>query len=137
MIGESIMTEILIVDDDDQIRYMLRLLFEAEGFAVREAENGKLALERYRQRAADVVILDILMPDMEGIETIRELKNINAGVNVIALSGGGRLSGEYYLKMIKGFSPRYTFTKPVDPEVLLEAVRNIMSTDEPEDGLHS
>jgi DNA-binding response OmpR family regulator len=106
---------------------MLRLLFEAEGFTVSEAENGNRALDRYREQPADVVVLDVLMPDMEGIETIRELKHIDAGVNVIALSGGGRMSGEYYLKMIKGFAPRYTFTKPVDPETLVEAVREILA----------
>jgi len=120
------MTEILIVDDDVQIRYMLRLLFEAEGFTVSEAENGNQALDRYREQPADVVVLDVLMPDMEGIETIRELKQIDSRVNVIALSGGGRMSGEYYLKMIKGFAPRFTFTKPVDPETLVEAVREIL-----------
>ena len=122
------MAEILIVDDDAEIRKVLREIFEMKGHTVREAENGKLCLECYRKEPADVVILDILMPEMEGIETIRRLRQIDTGVNVIALSGGGRMSGEYYLKMVKGFAPRYVFTKPVDPLIILDAVKEILDS---------
>jgi len=126
------MAEILIVDDDSEIRQVLRKLFEMKGFTVREAENGKVCLECYRKQPADVVILDILMPEMEGIETIRKLRQIDADVNVIAFSGGGRLAGEYYLKMVKGFAPRYVFTKLVDPAVILDAVKEIVDSKESE-----
>ena len=68
------------------------------------------------------------MPDMEGIETIRKLKGLDPQVQVIALSGGGKFSGEYYLQMIKSFAPRYSFTKPVEPETLIKAVKDILET---------
>ena len=122
------MSEILIVDDDIQIRKLLRTFFERAGFTVREAENGRLALDQYGKKPSDVVILDVLMPDMEGVETIRRLKEMDPAVAVIALSGGGRMSGEYYLQMIKSFVPRYSFTKPVDLKIILDAVREILDS---------
>ncbi|MCK7580684.1 MAG: response regulator [Chromatiales bacterium] len=68
------MTRILIVDDDPHIREVLRFALAKEGFAVSEAENGAQALERFEQAPPDLVVLDILMPEMNGTEVCRRLR---------------------------------------------------------------
>jgi two-component system OmpR family response regulator len=68
------MTRILIVDDDPHIREVLRFALEKEGFTVSEAENGAQALEHFERAPADLVVLDILMPDMDGTEVCRRLR---------------------------------------------------------------
>ncbi|HDQ14005.1 MAG TPA: response regulator [Sediminispirochaeta sp.] len=120
------MSKILVVDDDSQIRLLLRTVLEEAGYEVIEAEEGKSAVKIYSRELISVVILDMLMPDMEGVETIRSLRAKDSEVKVIALSGGGRLPGEYYLQMMKPFKPQYTFVKPIDPDVVLEAVGELL-----------
>lgn len=122
------MSTVLIVDDDDQVRFLMKTILEDAGYAVEEAETGKEAITRYDPGRHDMVILDIIMPDMEGVETLRHLRTRNSSVSVIAVSGGGKLEGEYYLKMMRGFGLDYTFAKPVDPDKLLAAVREILGT---------
>jgi DNA-binding response OmpR family regulator len=121
----STVLTVLIVDDDSQVRFLLKTILEDAGYEVDEAETGIEALKRYDPDRHDIVILDIIMPDMEGVETLRRLRTRDPSVRVIAVSGGGRLEGEHYLKMMRGFGLQYTFPKPVDPDKLLEAVRDL------------
>lgn len=86
------MTRILVIDDEPQVRAMLRQMLEREGYEVVEAEEGEEGMRRYREQPVDLVITDILMPQKEGIETIRALRRTNPGVKIIAISGGGRMS---------------------------------------------
>ncbi|MBT5873675.1 MAG: response regulator, partial [Candidatus Latescibacteria bacterium] len=72
---------------------------------------------------AEIVVTDILMPDMEGIETIRELKRINPDVKIIAMSGGGTIEANEYLKMALLFGAKSTISKPFDVLEMLEALR--------------
>ncbi len=65
--------EILVVDDDDDIRETVRALLEAEGYRVRTAENGADALAKLEERPSDVVLLDVRMPVMDGTELRRRL----------------------------------------------------------------
>ena len=82
------MAHILVADDQEKVRNILKSLFERDGHTVVLATNGKEALQSYQEQPAEIVVTDILMPDMEGIETIRELKRINPNVKIIAMSGG-------------------------------------------------
>ncbi len=117
------MSTVLVVDDDNQVRFLMKTILEDAGYTVEEAETGKEAITRYDPERHDMVILDIIMPDMEGVETLRHLRTRNSSVSVIAVSGGGKLEGEYYLKMMRGFGLDYTFAEPVDPDKTLAAVR--------------
>jgi CheY-like chemotaxis protein len=121
------MSRILVVDDDDQIRSMLRLTLEREGFEVWEAGDGNQALSRYDAEPADVVIMDIVMPEKEGIETIMDLRRRYGDVKIIAISGGGRVNPEDYLRWARTFGVRHTFTKPVDRTQLLAAVNELLA----------
>ncbi len=121
------MSKILIVDDDQQIRDMLRITLEREDYDVVEACDGVQALKAYRAGQIDLVITDIVMPEKEGIELIMELKGIDAAVKIIAISGGGRINPEDYLKWARRFGVANTFSKPVDRQKLLEVVVQLLT----------
>ncbi len=91
------MAHILIIDDEHQIRSMLRKVFESEGYIVTEASNGMEGLKCYYENPADLIITDILMPDKEGLETIMALKKENPDAKIIAMSSGGINKPQGYL----------------------------------------
>jgi PAS domain S-box-containing protein len=118
---------ILVIDDDDQFRGMLRETLEHAGYDVADAPNGKEGIRLYRENPADLVITDIIMPEKEGIETIRELKRDFPEVKIIAISGGGRIGPDSYLKMAKGLGAQRTLTKPLERDELLKTVRELIN----------
>ena len=99
------MSKILVIDDDKNIRSLLRDFLERDGYEVMEAENGKVGLKLFRENGADLVITDLIMPEKEGIETIRELRRDFSDVKIIAISGGGAIGPETYLQMPGRWAP--------------------------------
>ncbi len=120
------MAHILIIDDDVQMRSMLRQMLEREGYEVEEANNGKVALRAYKENPADLVITDIIMPEKEGLEIIRELRKDYPDVKVIAISGGGHISPDEYLHLAKAFGAQCVFAKPFERRELIEAVQELI-----------
>ena len=92
---------IIIIDDDDQIREMLKQMLAREGYEILTASNGKEGIRLYRERQTDLIITDIVMPEKDGLETIMELRKDFPEVKVIAMSGGGRNGPESYLQVAK------------------------------------
>ena len=121
------MAKILVIDDDQQVRGMIKLTLERDGFEVVEAGDGNEAIEVYCREEFDLVITDIVMPGKEGIETIMELLGINPQAKIIAISGGGRINPEDYLKWARRFGVTHTFTKPVERTKLLAAIDELLS----------
>jgi CheY-like chemotaxis protein len=80
------MTHILVIDDDPLVRYSVRTILEGAGHEVTEADNGRSGLESFRATRYDAVITDIIMPDMEGIETIRAIRALDRQMPVLAMS---------------------------------------------------
>ena len=120
------MAHILIIDDEPQIRLVMRKMLESEGYTVTDAADGKEGLESYQENPPDLVITDLIMPGKEGIETIRELKEKNPEVKIIAMSGGGKNNPEDYLRLAKVLGAIYTFDKPVRKDELLKAVKDLL-----------
>jgi len=120
------MARILVVDDEAQIRVLLRQLLIREGYEVDEAPNGNIALKKFRENPFDLVIMDLIMPDKEGLETILELKKEFGEAKIIAISGGGRVGPDSYLKYAKGFGALHTLTKPIENAELLRAIREVL-----------
>ncbi len=118
------MARILIIDDEPQIRSMLRLMLERDGYEVVEAPDGIEGIRAYRQRPADLIITDLIMPNKDGIGMIIELQKEFPDVRIIAMSGGGLNKPEGYLKGAKKLGAAYTLTKPIDREKMLRAVKN-------------
>jgi CheY-like chemotaxis protein len=114
------MYRILIVDDDEVTRVGLGSLLEAWGHQVAYAPNGDVALRLYKQGRFHMCIVDLFMPGKNGMETIRELREYDAAVQVIAITG---MDYGLNLDVAKELGAAQTLTKPVDPNALEEAVR--------------
>jgi DNA-binding NtrC family response regulator len=111
---------VLLVDDEEPFRKALSALLEAAGFRVAAAVRGEEALEILGQEAFEVVILDVLMPGMGGLETLRRIQALHPGIEVILMSGAG--SVETALEGMKKGAFDYLM-KPCDPDVLLGRIR--------------
>lgn len=123
---KKLMARILIIDDDLQILTMLKLMLEHEGYEVTTAGDGKSGVKSYRKNPADLVITDIIMPDQEGLETISELRQDFPDLRIIAMSGGGRIDSGQYLNIAKEFGANCIFTKPIEREKLVNAVKKLL-----------
>ena len=115
------MATILVIDDQKPIRALLRAALEGDGHEVLEASNGRLGLARYREQSADLIITDMLMPEMNGFELMVELTRSFPDVKVIAISGGLESNGGPNVAKLLG--ARQTFQKPFDIRAVLDAVR--------------
>lgn len=115
------MAMILIIDDEETIRVLLRSALQAEGYEVAEAVNGREGLERYRNRPADLVITDIVMPELNGLDMLLELTREFLHAKVIAISGA--TEEKNLLDVAKLLGARQTFQKPFSMPQLLSAVR--------------
>ncbi|MBI3782010.1 MAG: response regulator [Deltaproteobacteria bacterium] len=116
------MAKILLVDDDAAFRSMLRRTLQRLGHEVVEAEDGEEALRTLRKLAVDLVITDIIMPNVEGIETIRALRRDYPGLKIIAMSGGGRVVRSDYLEIAEAFGAACVLRKPFPNEQLCAAI---------------
>jgi DNA-binding response OmpR family regulator len=116
---------ILLVDDEAALRAALKRALTNAGYVVEEAEDGRIALRMYRQTPTDMVILDILMPDKEGLATISELRGIDRDVPVIAISAGGIGSADDYLEAALAFGASRILRKPFPLAELLSAVTEL------------
>jgi CheY-like chemotaxis protein len=121
------MARILIIDDDDQVRLMLRRTLEAAGHETSEASNGKDGLMEFAERPVDLIITDIYMPEKEGLETIIELKRDHPAVHIIAISGGSREVDIDFLPVAERLGAERTFSKPVDREVLVTTIDELLA----------
>ena len=115
---------ILVVDDTNDVREVLREMLEREGYDVLDAPDGKEGLRIYQENDIDLVISDVLMPEKDGIEMVMQLKFNFPEAKVIVLTGGP----EGFLKVAEKYDVKYTFKKPVDRKKLIEAVRDMLSS---------
>jgi len=120
------MARLLVIDDEMAIRYLVRLMLEGAGHEVVEAVDGVMGLELYSAHTFDLVITDLLMPRMDGFETIAALRKITPDVKILVISGGERLrlgkavSGALSLDTVR------TLAKPFTREELLTAVEDTL-----------
>jgi two-component system response regulator (stage 0 sporulation protein F) len=110
---------ILVIDDQECVRMLLKLVLEGAGFQVSEATNGRQGLELFRERPSELVITDIAMPEMDGLDFILELTKAFLDIKVIALTG---FSSEESQKA-KLLGARQIIQKPFDTQALLRAVQ--------------
>lgn len=121
------MAYILIIDDDAMILDLLCEIFASEGYQTAGAANGKEGLKMYQEHPADLIITDMIMPEMEGLETIMAIRKDNPEAKIIAISGGGRNSPDDYLVLAKNFGAKATFSKPAERQALLTAARELLA----------
>ena len=92
------MKRILIIDDNNDFRAFLRELLEGAGYEVIDASNGDDGIRLYKEKGADIVISDMIMPGKEGLETMVALKREFPDIKMIAVSGGGFEEPTTYLE---------------------------------------
>ncbi|HXP77172.1 MAG TPA: response regulator [Stellaceae bacterium] len=118
---------ILLVDDDAAVRDSIAMVLEGAGFQVDQADQGATGMRLLREHEPDLVITDILMPQKEGIETIREIRTMLPQTPIVAISGSAEPRADY-LKMAQTFGASAVLAKPFDPMVLLDLVNRLLST---------
>ncbi len=119
------MARILIVDDDLQIRNLVQQILGRAGHEIQLAENGTAALVLCQQAPPDLVVTDMLMSEMNGIDLIRALSLEYPGLRAIAMSGANQ-SMEYYLSVAKLIGALKILKKPFSRDELLGAVEEVL-----------
>ena len=126
------MTRVLLVDDDSIVLDTLCQILEGAGYEVQSANGGAMGLEFYQGQRPDVVITDVIMPQMDGIEFIQNLRLIDPLVKVIAISGG---SGKGYfenLEAVRRLTPVAILPKPFAKATLLSLIEKCLTEASPE-----
>jgi CheY-like chemotaxis protein len=118
-----VMAQILIIDDDRLMRRLIIRILQGAGHAVCEAEDGRCGVELFRRQQPALVITDIVMPEMEGIETIQLLRHASPTVPIIAISGG---SEPIYLRAATELGATASLEKPFTAGELLSLVATLL-----------
>lgn len=120
------MLRLLLIDDNAMLRKALRIALGQMGYAVTEAANGAEALARFREQPVPLVVTDIVMPEKEGLETVRELRALAPQVKIIAMSGGGTGAAGDYLRMAKILGADRVLQKPFSDDDLAAVIRELL-----------
>ncbi len=134
--NNAVSIRLLVIDDDNLVRAALTDMLETAGFEVITASNGRLGLELLETAPVDAIITDILMPEQEGLETIREARQRFPNIRILAISGGGAGGGEtQLLRFAESFGADQTLPKPFTGSQLVAAVRTLLARRGGKEGL--
>jgi DNA-binding response OmpR family regulator len=122
---------VLLVDDDAILRSMLALLFNCSGYQVHHAANGKEALRIHHRRPADVMIVEMVLPELDGFEILRKVRAQPFMPKFIDVTGGGRFPVQDCLRAAKQLGAHHVLTKPFQPENLLATVNQLLGRPKP------
>ena len=120
------MARILVIDDEDQLRDLLRLMLERAGHDVLEAPDGDVGVATVSAQQVDMVITDMVMPNKEGSETIREIRKSHPQIKIIAISGGGHRAAEDHVWAPNERGPDMALAKPFKSQELVAAVEQLL-----------
>ena len=119
---------ILIVEDNETNMALAREILSIDGYSMLEAENGRIGIDKAIESVPDVVLMDINIPEVDGITAMKEIKKNEKtkSIPIIALTASAMVGDD--VKMLKEGFDGYV-TKPISMKTLLEAVRNVLKTD--------
>jgi DNA-binding response OmpR family regulator len=124
------MNSVLVIDDDPKVRGALAQAFKRAGYEVLDAADGRQGIDLYRERHADLVVTDILMPEKDGWDTISELRSGFPEARIIAISGGGPNLGPYTcLTVGKQLGADRVLLKPFKLEDLINVAGELLSAE--------
>ena len=122
------MARILVIDDDEQVRSVLKKMLVRAGYEVLSAANGKQGIRIFNENPADLIITDILMPVMPGSRLISILREEHPNVKIIAISGGGSMNQPGgYLNLASDLGAQQILAKPINFEDLITAVEEALA----------
>ena len=119
---------VLVIDDDGDILQMIKAMLDDAGYDVISVGDARHGLSKLESRPVDLVITDIIMPEMEGIEFIMKLKENIPSMPIIAISGGGQLHSADFLSFAQKLGASAVLAKPFRREKLLATVSKLLST---------
>jgi CheY-like chemotaxis protein len=125
MTGPAVPT-VLIIDDDEAVRTIVRRVLERRGYRVRDATDGAAGVRSYREEQSDVVITDLFMPEQDGIETIQLLRAEFPEYRIIAMSGGSRGETSGPLEDARLLGADVALSKPFTPDLLGRTVDELL-----------
>ncbi len=120
------MLRVLVIEDEAMIRRLIRQSLEQSGYHVDEAANGRVGLQALHAAAYDLVITDIVMPEMDGLEVVSIVKRQWPETPVIVMSGGGRLGDADNLETARDLGAAATLAKPFNQRTLHVAVNSAL-----------
>lgn len=122
------MTTILLVDDEDLLREGVREILEIGGYSVIEASDGLQALQLFAVSNVDLVITDVVMPNMDGVDFVTKLRETFPLVPILTISGGSRVvSARFGLDSALLSGANASLTKPFNAKLLLEKVAQLLA----------
>ena len=116
------MKKILVIEDNPIVRNTVMRILQSAGYSVVTAKDGLHGVDMFRKEQPDLVITDIIMPQQEGIGTIREILADHPGTKIIAISGGGRIGNTDFLQIARKMGAIDALQKPFDPDDLLNRI---------------
>lgn len=119
------MPRVIIIDDDEELLPLMEEMLAGANYEATAFNRAEAGLAAIGEAPPDIVIVDILMPDKEGLETIREIRTRYPQTRVLAISGGGRVSGAYYLDVARRLGATATLAKPFTRQVLLDQLSEL------------
>jgi CheY-like chemotaxis protein len=124
------MPGVLIVEDDNELREMLKTSLLRHRYTVLEAVNGKEAINHFKASLTDIVVTDIIMPEEDGLKVIMKLRELKPSIRIIAISGGGKAGPGSYLNLAKALGADAVFFKPFSINDLVKKIESLLNTEQ-------
>jgi CheY-like chemotaxis protein len=130
------MSCVLIIDDDDLVREIVKAMLVSEGHEVVLALDGQDGIRQFNNRRIDLVVCDVFMPNQDGIETLRELRRMNAGLPIVMMTGGATATQTEthncpdvdFLRMTVLLGATKTIAKPFEVDELVALVQRCLGS---------
>lgn len=124
------MPGILIVEDDADMREMLKITLARRKFSIQEASNGKEAISKFKPSITDLVITDLIMPDEDGLKVIMKLRELKPDIKIIAISGGGKAGPGNYLNLARALGADFVLPKPFSINDLISKIEQLVDPEQ-------
>jgi CheY-like chemotaxis protein len=124
------MPGVLIVEDDKELREMLKMSLLRKGYTVQEAENGKEAISHFKPLITDLVVTDLIMPEEDGIKVVIRLRELKPSIKIIAISGGGKVGPGSYLNLAKALGADAIYSKPFSIKDLIAKIEQLLENEQ-------
>jgi len=124
------MPGVLIVEDDKELREMLKLSLSRRNFTVFEADNGKSAIAHFKPTITDLVVTDLIMPEEDGLKVVIKLRELKPTIKIIAISGGGKVGPGSYLNLAKALGADAIFSKPFSISDLITKIEQLLDSEQ-------
>jgi CheY-like chemotaxis protein len=124
------LSRILVIDDDDLVRDTLVRMLERAGHKTVAAKNGRQGLAQFHREPPDLIVTDVIMPDLDGIETIMALRQASPAIPIIAVSGGGKAHAMQFLDAAQKLGADLILPKPFKQADLMAAISGLLARDE-------